>query len=180
MGVLLLSPHNDDETLFAAYSCLARRPHVIVCLYSVLQERRGGPDASVRMSETEAAMKILGCSWEQWQFSDAERVPRNTVEIWLRNLLEKYETVIAPAVHEGGHEHHNLIGELALEVWGPENVLPYTTYIRGRGRISGSRPIDPDPEWIAKKHLALACYPSQIAGHDTRGWFTGDLAEWYA
>lgn len=180
MTAVLLSPHNDDETLFAAYSCLMHQPRVVVCLYPDLQERRGGPPASVRIAETEAAMAILGCLWTQWAFSEAETVPYNTLEIWMRELRESYDTVIAPAIENGGHAHHNLIGSLALEVWGGSNIYPYTTYRRGFGRTVGERPIEPLPEWIAKKHEALACYRSQIALPDTRPWFTEALDEWYA
>lgn len=178
MNAVLLSPHNDDETLFAAYACLAHRPFVVICLRSELQERRGGPSAATREAETDSAMAILGCPWTQWKFSDAERVPRNTLEIWMRHLQATHDVVIAPAVEEGGHEHHNLVGELAREVWGSE-VIAYTTYRRGHGRTEVGNRTVPDPDWIVRKHAALACYRSQIENADTRPWFTGALDEWY-
>jgi hypothetical protein len=34
---LLLAPHNDDETLFAAYTCLRERPKVVVILRSFVR-----------------------------------------------------------------------------------------------------------------------------------------------
>src|SRR5687768_8666367 len=127
MTALLLAPHQDDETLWAAFTCIREQPHVIVVLRSELQEQRGEEITDgQRRSETDGALRVLGCSRaEFWPFSDAqpdwraiERALRDVASLrWpagdLGEGVASFDRVYAPAVEDGGHPHHNRVGELA-------------------------------------------------------------------
>jgi LmbE family N-acetylglucosaminyl deacetylase len=175
---ILLSPHNDDAELFAAFTLQRHRPRVIVVLRSVIQERYG-ISAAEREAETAAALYELGCPYEQWPYPDndpdwaaiAERIGR---------LANTYERCFAPAVEPNGHEHHSKVGELALRVFGPERTTRYLTYQRGSGKSSSGCEVSPAvPEHLAGKLRALSCYRTQMrpeTGCDP--WFIGDLREY--
>ena len=179
MSSLLLDPHGDDAVLFSCFNLLRHRPRVIVVLRSQVQEDRGtGITAKERELETAAAMDILGASWEQWDFLD--RGPDwATVSRRLYRVREerKPPVVFAPAFEAGGHDHHNALAEVAADVFGPDRIVSYLTYVRGVGR-SGGVAVDPDPEMIVLKHRALACFASQIREPSTRPWFMDGLAEY--
>lgn len=178
-GPVLFEPHQDDAVLFSAFTCRRFRPLVVTVLGSRLQHRRGTGITDVhRRSENARALALIGCTVEQWPFWDDEpdwpMVRRRM--ILLRGVGDGPAGVFAPAVEEGGHEQHNQVGELALEVFG-DRVRPYLTYRRGEGRTVGTE-IVPEPDWIAEKHRALACYASQIREPSTRSWFMDSLREY--
>src|SRR5438045_2467666 len=110
---VFLSPHNDDEALFGAYTLLRSRPLVIVCFRS---NGDYGP-AAVREAETEAAMNVLGCQWRQWLHPDAPRTPDWPKVEQSFFALGEPRRVWAPAPEKDGHEQHNGIGELAARLW---------------------------------------------------------------
>lgn len=189
MRPLFLAPHNDDETLFAAYTILRHRPHVLVCLRSYVQAGRlygqrpnvFGPDHETREIETGAALGILGTTWEQLPV-------RDDTPDWdaLRAILEVYADdaeyggpVFAPAYEEDGHEHHNTVAELAGSVWPEERIVRYMTYRRGHHRSEGVA-VPFEPGWPGLKLRALACYRSQLELPDCFPWFNGPgvLQEW--
>ena len=133
-----------------------------------------------REQETDQAMAILGCSWEQWTFSDAEP-DWLEIEVQMRVLDEgpldpRYERVFAPAFALDGNAQHNMIAQLADRVFG-DRVTYYTTYT-SNGRAISDREVEYEPEWIALKHRALACYSSQSAHPATRQHFMADLREY--
>lgn len=170
---LFLSPHNDDECLFGAYTLLRERPGVVVVFRS---ERQGalGVSAAVREAETDAAMGVLGCVWEQWPFGDL--LPQwHRVEKRLLRLDP--ERVWAPWPEPNGHEQHNFVGEVAGRLW-PGRVTFYTTYTPA-GRSVG-RPVSFEPGWPELKREALACYRSQIELDSTAAHFVRPLDEFYA
>lgn len=180
MGYLLLAPHGDDETLFASYITMRKRAHVIVCSQDADPNLRRR-----RTAETARAIDILGTSHHEWP------MPANAMD-WdqARTWLELWnspahatvpEKVYAPNVHPLGHEQHNQIGQLALEVFG-DKVVPYTTYAPRGQRESGRTELVPDAGEIAKKLQALACYETQIGSQVTRPWFFEmlNLREWLA
>lgn len=179
---LFLSPHNDDETLFGAFTILRHKPHVVVCLKSQLQESRGGPTAAVREAETNQALWHLGSpSWEQSLILDNDKAPGGKLYDAFKILDGRYQPlrVWAPAIVEGGHEDHTLVGQLAQEVFG-DLVVHYHTYVRGQGRTKGTE-VEFEPLWVSLKMRALSCYRSQIALLNTRFWFMDDtLREYYA
>lgn len=178
MTSLFLAPHNDDETLFGAYTLLRERPLVVVCTFGMGQPGVLGVD---RMLETIDALGVLGVdshsSFMQWPVMDVnpdvDRLERLMLE------LGEFEQVFAPMVEVGGHEQHNLIGELARQVF--PNVQGYATYRRGDFRTRTQNEVAFDPDWPARKLAAMACYRSQIRIENTRPWFFDDDAyrEWY-
>lgn len=177
MTALLLSPHHDDAELFACFQCLRHRPRVIVCTTPKLQEQFG-VDAAERESETGAAMEILGCQWEQLTFFDTEENLFEPLRDWLRLDIDwsgKPATVIAPSYEDGGQPQHNAVAQAATEVFG-DNIIRYLTYTRYGGRSMNGTLVEPDePEWIALKLQALACYRSQLRVPNCRPWFYDQL-----
>lgn len=178
---LLLDPHGDDAVLFSCFNLLRHRPHVIVVLRSQVQEDRGtGITAREREAESNEAFRLLDVTWSQMTVLD-----RNPdwaeVERQFRFFDNTHlpDFVHTPAVEIGGHEHHNEIGRLAIKVFGQKRVAPYMTYVRGHGRSEGFA-VEPEPEWIALKHRALACFTSQIREPSTRPWFLDRLDEYVA
>lgn len=202
---LLISPHNDDETLFAAFTIMRERPTVLVVFDSEVQVLRGFKDcdAVTRRQETLDAIqelagvvsaspsaanpgvpvKFLGLS-DRGSYS-----PRTVADAIKRTVtLEAFDTIYAPAFEAGGHEQHNqvhiaaalLVDELKTEH--PVEFTRYTTYVRGQEKTRTERPVAiADPEWIARKHRALACYRSQLRPElGCQPWFCGDLMEYYA
>lgn len=190
---LFLAPHNDDETLFGAFTLLAWKPDVIVCFASDKQ-RADGIDAYVRSMETEWALKLLGGgdgSYVQSAVldtaSDAEAIEHlrpmfeDAHEIFgaTTGRHDPYDVIFAPAVEDGGHEQHTLIGDLASRVFG-ERVVHYLTYRRGYGRSTSSVEVPFRPEWPALKLAAMSMYRSQSSLPATAPWFVDHgLREFY-
>jgi len=181
-AAVFFAPHNDDETLFGAFTLLREKPHVVVCLRSVGQELRGtGVRFAEREEETRRALEILGVeSWEQWPFADEDppwvEIERRFVE-W--NAVA--QKVYAPAYERGGHEQHNKIAKIAERVFSPGKLTKYLTYTKG-GRSSSGKSVRYEPEWVFLKLRALACYRSQIVVPETRTTlhFVADQHEYYA
>lgn len=181
MNPIVLAPHGDDETLFAAFTCMRERAHVIICTQDADRELR-----RQRSLETTEAITILGCSHHEWPIPADELewdLAREKLEPWnsMALVASVPERVYAPAVDPEGHEQHNLIGNLALAVFGEEKVIPYGTYARGqRHRLKTE--VIPTADEIQRKLQALACYRSQIEHPSTRPWFFEllDLREWLA
>jgi LmbE family N-acetylglucosaminyl deacetylase len=178
MTAILLSPHQDDETLFAAYTCLARRPHIVTVFRSVNQEANGITAAEREAEQIEAAV-ILGCTLRQWAHPDDDP-DWAAVRYDLADLRDRAPTttvVYAPWPEEfGGHPQHDAVGELARKVFGKRRVRYYATYRVGGPRTKGT-PVEPEPWMIRQKLLALACYRSQIE-RGPRRFFTHALDEW--
>jgi LmbE family N-acetylglucosaminyl deacetylase len=172
---VFLSPHNDDETLFGAYTLLRYRPLVIVCFRSAGD---WGP-AAVREAETAAAMNVLDCQWQQWSHPDTPRIPDWTKVEQSLLTLEEPGRVWAPAPEEDGHDQHNGIGELAARLW-PDRVTWYTTYTRHGGRSDWGEPVPYEPHWPRLKQAALDCYESQARDPRTGKHFRRPLDEFYA
>lgn len=184
MRSLFLAPHNDDETLFGAFTIMRYAPTVAVVFKSDKQ-RAHGIEADTREFETTLALDMLGAgSWEQWPIRDS--VSDAEARIALRSILETlrttYEHVFAPAPDELGHEQHTLVGEVALEVFGEDRVTLYLTYRRGEGATRSEWPAPFEPGWVSAKLLALGAYASQIEHPPTAPWFIDliPIREFYA
>lgn len=189
MKTLLLSPHNDDETLFAFFHCLRYRPHVVVCLRS---SRMADPEypgnmpisAEERESETEAAMNIAGCDWTQWPILDSEHDPSDQLEAFMWGLrdpsgADDWDLVIAPAGEDGGHPQHNLIAALAGRVFSDVSQIRYLTYTTYGQRTREGKEVEFEPHWLPLKLAALSCYRSQVMHPATRVHFIdGGLREY--
>jgi LmbE family N-acetylglucosaminyl deacetylase len=177
---LFFSPHNDDETLFGAFTIQREYPLVVVVFDGFNQQNRGAKiTADQRRAETIAAMSILGASVEFMGLRD-DRPPSlgMLAEEFRRRYGDKnIEAVFAPAYEKGGNELHNLVSRAADQEWA-DILRHYKTYTTA-GKSKGF-PVPKTPEWIADKLRALACYSSQIAEPSTQEHFLRDLYEYYA
>ena len=167
---LLIAPHADDESLFAAYLAQRYSAHIVV----VYDEGRE--------NELAQAAQWLGCTYEQLGVS--KQAVRHVVEHYLRSLSKRdeWDTVIVPYVEDNGHEEHNLVGTIAAQVFSPRWIVPYRTYApRGRRSI-GTESFPGEPVHVSRKLAALSCYRSQIEDPATGPWFSSllDMREWTA
>ncbi len=161
---LLLSPHPDDESLFAAYTLLEHHPLVVVCFAGA--SRHGAREQ--RLEETAEAMRILGCDWLPPPDDD-------DLEMYLLGFDDPSH-VWAPLPEDGGNSEHNLVGELAAEIW-PGKVSWYTTYTE-TGRTREGTYVAPRNGWNTLKLRAMSCYQSQIDNPGTRPHFHRGLDEY--
>lgn len=188
--MIFLAPHNDDETLFGSFLIQQHQPRVVVCLRSIKQQHVTFVE---RELETAAACRELGVGYEQWDYRDTypdwERVGARMAAL---DEQENPQAVFAPAPAWGlnGHSyfnsditygalHHDFVGHLALEVFGPDRVVGYTTYTRYEGRTLGVEVV-PTGRQVEGKLRALACYRSQIEDPGCRPHFLGGLHEYVA
>ncbi len=179
MKAVLFAPHNDDETLFAFYTMRRYQAEVVVVLRSHRQNALGGPHFSTRERETLCATEIAGVSYVQWTaFSDIEPDWLEVARYMQQHVIDaEARIVIAPAWEEGGHEDHNAVAEIALELKGPFFLMPYLTYRRGEGRSTDGREIHPTDEESDLKAAALRCYHSQLKHPQCASWFGADQRE---
>lgn len=181
---LLLAPHGDDETLFAAFTCMryGKRMHVIVCTQDADEKIR-----ALRSLETKRAIGLFGCSHHEWPMAaDAPdwTKAKEWLEAWASDKLfaTRIENVFAPAIEPEGIAQHNAVGLLAQDVFG-DRVTHYLTYApRGERSRYGVEVPPPTAHEIALKLRALSMYESQITNPHTRAWFFEllDLREWWA
>lgn len=162
---LLLAPHFDDESLFAAFICLRERPFVVFCFDGA--PRHGS--FSVRVGEAREAMRVLGCRWT------ALRATHDTLADALADL-DPVEHVWAPWPEPGGNSEHNLVGDVAAGLW-PDRISYYTTYTDEGRTMIGDR-VEPEQGWADRKRAALACYRSQHALPGMRPHFDRGLDEY--
>lgn len=183
---IFLAPHNDDETLFGAFTIQDARPLVVVVYDGHVQAARGLPVTwTERRAETVKACELLGLSSVVFLgFSDLDATV-TSADIATRLLqvvgpAVQLEHVFAPAVEMDGHAQHNLV---ALAVPAGRNVTRYLTYTAA-GKSVSSRPVEiQSPRWIARKLRALACYESQFNLDPRMGCFPHflrDQTEYYA
>jgi LmbE family N-acetylglucosaminyl deacetylase len=167
-NVIFISPHNDDEALFGAFTLIRQKPLVVVVTDSHIQPNRGdvGCDAETRRQETIEAMKIAGCPVVFLGIKDTEL----TEEI-LRERLKPFnpETVYAPAI-QGGNFQHDIVGKVAKELFGASCKF-YTTYTKTELYTEGTVEIKPQHNELEIKDKMLACYKSQLALPSTKPHF---------
>jgi LmbE family N-acetylglucosaminyl deacetylase len=180
---LLISPHNDDETLFTAFTLCREREtiQVAVVFDGYVQALRGEPVTHIeRRAETVAALKELGVvSPPIWgEISDAAP-DCLAIDHFFRHLKNNIDpvTVYVPQWESGGHEQHNMVCSMADGVWG--RTVHYMTYTTA-GKSIGSKEVLPEPDWVVRKLHALACYRSQITVANCREHFMRGLHEYYA
>lgn len=177
-NILFLSPHDDDSTLFAAFTCLREKLDILVCLDSWIQPNRGeiGCDAETRAKESKEAHKILGCKTFRLGLRDDE-VTEELLNILLQSY-DDYDVVYAPAL-QGGNRHHDMISLAAEKIWG-KRVKYYTTYTKTELWTKGNIEVIPTPEELDLKNKALREYNSQINLPSTRPHFLAVIgrSEW--
>ncbi len=166
MRPILLSPHDDDAVLFAAFTCVREQPTVVVVADSYVQPARGeaGCSAEERAAESKQAHEILGCPTRRLGLRD-DALTFDDIKQALRNFSDA-ETVYVPAL-EGGHPQHDLVAHVAAQTFGLSRLRCYSTY----AKLSQYCGADLQPvgtteiEWTRPeyelKHRALACYESQ-------------------
>ena len=161
---ILLAPHADDETLFAAMICLREHPWVMFCFDGA--PRHG--DRETRMREADAATRLLGC----------DLIALSTDHDHLRDALTGYEPshVWAPLPEDGGNSDHNIVGETARDLW-PDRTTFYTTYTDAGRSTEGVR-VEPLPGWETLKRRAMSCYESQYSLPAMRPHFQRGLDEY--
>lgn len=175
---LFISPHNDDETLFGAYTIIRNKPLVLVVTDSFIQPNRGdiGCDADNRWQETCGACKILGSPVARGGIRD-DSIGSENVEQLLKRF-EGFERIFIPAI-QGGNWQHDLISKVAQDVFG-SSCIQYTTYTKTQLWTRGNIEIIPTKEEIEIKKKALSCYLSQIRLPSTRPHFESVInkSEW--
>lgn len=177
---LLVSPHNDDEALFASFAILAHRPHVVTCLDGSLKRHLAPPED--RVAESAAAMRVLGAAGYEHLGVPLDVDDWALIEELLRDRPEP-EHVWAPMWEERGHRHHNRLALLAIKLW-PGRVSFYSTYHVDeedwphRTELTDVFRIEPEEGWEELKREALDCYQSQLGQEGTRMHFERPLDEW--
>ena len=163
---LLLTPHADDEVLFAAFTMLRHRPRVAICFPS----GRDYGDTEVRLAESQAAAAILGAGpVEQWGGQDLEAKMREI------DARVKPAQVFAPDI-TASHPEHRAVAAAAAKVFA-NRVRWFHTYDE-RGKVRMGDPVAFQQEWLAKKREALACFATQLAHPRARKFFEEDLTEY--
>lgn len=177
---LLLTPHADDETLFAAFLMIRHRPHVAVVFPSPSEYG----DTAARLEESRAACTVLGAG-------PVEQVPGVRGNETAAQLCEKFREldgrirplrVFAPSA-ASSHPDHVAVALAAVAVFGDRLVRFHTYDMRGAisGALAKVRTGEPTPfeaGWPERKRAALACYRSQIAHPRARQFFEWDAAEY--
>lgn len=177
MSSLLIAPHSDDEILFASYLIRKYAPTVVI-----VADDPDPTQALLRRGESERACKLLDARVEpHWLHFTEGAINRDELKSRLADFSATQ--VFAPAVEASGHDEHNLVGEVALELYG-KKVRPYLTYTRAAGR--SRNPYGEIYPWsvecISRKLRALAEFRTQIQHPARRPWFYDqlDMREWFA
>lgn len=173
---ILFSPHNDDESLWCAYTIMREKPLVVIVTDSHIQTNRGeqGCDADTRWSETMEAMKILGVPVIRLGIKDFE-LDYHIFGTFLQRSLSGFDTIYAPAIQEGNPQH-DIIARACKAVFG-DNVVQYSTYKAGEWATKGDIEVIPTEEEFELKKKALECYKSQINLPSTKGHFEASIAQ---
>lgn len=156
--VYFIAPHNDDESLFGAYTLMREKPTVIVVTDSYIQPERGdkGCTAEIRRQETIDAMALIGCPVVFLGIKDTELTEEN-----LRARLRPFNPYAAyiPAL-QGGNAQHDLVSIVCSSLWG-EKCEHYCTYTKTELYTTGAIEIKPTEEEMVIKDQMLICYKSQ-------------------
>lgn len=164
---VLFAPHFDDETLFAAFTILRHRPHVVVCYPSA----RDYGETAVREAETRDAMSVLGAAGvECWAGGDL----RAQMDVF--DARRRPTRVWAPDV-DSSHPEHVAVALAARQAFG-DRVTSYHTYRDGQ-KVRSARPVPYEPAWVGQKLRALARYTSQHSHPRAHAFFLQDLQEFY-
>lgn len=176
-NVFVIAPHNDDESLFLAYTLIRQQPTVIVVTDSFIQPERGdvGCDAETRRKETIEAMAIAGCPVFFMGIRDTE-LTEDILISRLNNL--RPDRIYVPAI-QGGNAQHDLVGKVCMQLFG-DKCERYTTYTKTELYTTGNYEVKPTREEMGMKAQMLACYQSQVNLPSTRPHFEAviDKPEW--
>ncbi len=159
---LLLSIHDDDNALFAAFTCMRAHPLCVIVLDSHIQPNRGerGCSATERAQETQWAAEVLGVSTFRLGLSDATATEAD-IESALRAQFHDFDGHVYAPAEQGGNRHHDWTARAARRVFG-RSVIEYTTYTKTELWTKGEIEIVPTEKELRLKDIALKCYPSQL------------------
>lgn len=170
MNTILLAPHNDDEALWASYIIQQNKPVVYIVTDSYIQFERGDKiTKEQRIEETKNAMEILGVDVKFLH------TPDKSIDCHCLDGIKDLnpDIVYAPYPESGGNTHHNIVGEIAKDIWG-DRVVFYSTYTKDRPYPQGES-IKFSKEEYEHKIAALDCYKSQL-GMSNKYYF--DQMKW--
>lgn len=176
---IAIFPHNDDESLFMAYTLMRERCLCIIVTDSFIQPERGefGCSAEIRRQETINAMSIAGCPVVFLGIKDSELRRSELIE---RLKDFKPDKVYAPAI-DRGNSQHDLISEVAQELFG-DRVIQYRTYSKSAYFMNVGR-VEIKPTEIERetKNRMLDCYLSQLVLPSTQNYFIAvrNKSEWF-
>jgi len=159
---LFLSPHNDDEALFGAFTIMREKPLVLIVTDSHIQYLRGdGITPGQRRLETQRAMKKLGVEIYFLDIPD-DNITKEILTTALNTIpygnIRNAKVVFAPMI-EGGNRVHDIVGEVAHEMF--SNVLHYSTYTKDRPWPIGDIEIYPTQKERKLKNEILEEYHTQ-------------------
>lgn len=176
---LLLSPHDDDSALFAAFTCMRQHPVIAVVTDSYIQPLRGevGCDAQTRAQESARAHETLECETVRLSIPDNAVTLEALLESF-KDLRRQYEPdiVYTPAL-EGGNVVHDLVTIAAEQVFGASFLRCYSTYAKHSQYVGadyqpvGTVEVEPTPAEARLKERVLHCFESQLALDSTRPHF---------
>ena len=151
MSKVLFAPHNDDETLFAAYTIMRNKPLVVICFDSYIQNWTNWKE---RRKESKKAMDMLGVKVEFLGLNDKTATKED-----LRKAMSQYRAKEVWA-SSGSHKHHKWVGGVARELF-PDCML-YSTYENSDLHVQTDFVLAPSIKELDLKELALTCYKSQL------------------
>lgn len=158
---IFLSPHNDDETLFAAFTVMRHQPLVAFVIDCYQQEHRSpSVTAEQRREESRKACEVLGVPCVFLGVRDDTLTLDRICDVL--KPLRGFDAIYAPA-RQGGHTDHDLVSIAASVIFGGDRVAFYSTYSKDRPdyvndgvfEIKGTA-----AEWTIKRK-AMDCYRSQ-------------------
>ena len=159
---IFLSPHNDDEALFGAYTIMREKPMVVVVTHSTLQ----GNNGHKRAMESYKAMKVLEAP-VCFLGIDEDKLTEDT--LYKKLLTFPFDTFYyIPEYERDGNPHHNIVHETVRRM--TDNYTVYQTYSGLEDRAMG-REIVPTEKELELKKKAMACYKTQIENPNTAHYF---------
>jgi len=185
---LLISTHNDDAALFAAFTIQRENCQVVTVFDSSVQSHRGFKECSaqVRRDEDIQACKCLGVDPPIFLgMNDAAEYTPHLEENIIVNLMRRFkdvEAVWCPAEEENGHPQHNMVSRASRAAFGFKVKDQYLSYRSKPCEKSVSdKKVEVKPEWIIPKLLALTCYKTQITIPELGCWphFLRSQEEYY-
>jgi LmbE family N-acetylglucosaminyl deacetylase len=194
---LFVSPHNDDEVLFGAFTLMTERPYVVIVYDSYVQHERGlkGCDWSSRRRETIAACAVLGIPSAHVFFLGFPDSKVDTPEAIANRLAalpvltgfgtSEFETVYAPMGYAPkGNQHHNKVNLACQLTFQTSGQLKYYHTYKAEGKVtSGVRvPVPAEIQGITPavelKLRALLKYKSQLGLWSTQDHFLREQYEY--